>query len=271
MIIQRRKKPVGVIQPKNQKSLALCEGNMAFKFNYCDGGQSQEQIGFYGVCSDRMIRYNIEDAKHVWCSQPDCDCMRYYNHSISRRELDNGCYEDMYVCYESQLLRDWRAMAGYYQNGPRTGEPMVIKKAKPGGLCILTSRMPEAMEAERFIFGIFLADKLITEADGNSEYVVAVESLSEYKLKFSEKQAHQLLFWKYHANKNNPINPRWGTGLHRYISDAEAVQILRDAVEVKRGTHDEKLAHNFLEHFCSIHNIDSDSVWEPNGALTIAK
>ena len=154
---------------------------------------------------------------------------------------------------------------------PRTGEPMVIKKAKLGGLCVLTSRMPETVEAERFIFGIFLADKLITEVDNDSEYIVAVESLSEYKLKFSENQARHLLFWKYHSNENDSVNPRWGSGLHRYISDAEAVQILRDAVEVKRGTHDEKLAQNFLEYFCSIQNIDSNDVWEPNGALTIAK
>ena len=271
MILQRQKKPISVIQPKNQKALALCEGNVAFKFNYCDGGQSQEQIGFNGACSDRMIRYNIEDAKHVWCSQHDCDCMQYYHHSISRSELDNRCRGDMYICYESQLLRDWRAMAGYYHNGQRAGEPMRIKKAKLGGLCVLTSRTQEDTEAKRFVFGVFLADKFITEADGDSEYVVAVESLSEYRLKFSENQARQLLFWKYHSNENDSVNPRWGSGLHRYISDAEAVQILRDAVEVKRGTHDEKLAQNFLEYFCSIQNIDSNDVWEPNGALTIAK
>lgn len=39
--------------------------NIAFKCNFCDGGHSDEQVGFNGVCSDDVIRNNIELEKRT--------------------------------------------------------------------------------------------------------------------------------------------------------------------------------------------------------------
>ena len=258
MTVQKRRRNPAPL--RDRKSLVRREGNIAFKCHYCDGGRSGKQAGFYGVCSDEIIRWNIETAlkadkkdTNVWCAQPHCDCMRYYRGGISRRELDSLFESGGYTCYESQLLRDWRAMAG----ASRKGKPNPIRHAKFGGLCVLTTRMPGDTEAGRFIFGLFLADGIF---EGDSEECGCVESWSRCRLKFPLEQARRLAFWNYYANSKYPENPRWNSGLFHYLSDAESVQILRDAVRVKNGTPDESPAREFLAHYCSLHSIDPAAV-----------
>lgn len=37
--------------------------NIVFKCNYCDGGKSDNLMGFHGVCSDSIIQYHIKEKK----------------------------------------------------------------------------------------------------------------------------------------------------------------------------------------------------------------
>ena len=53
------------------------ESNIAFKCNFCNGGKTKESIGFNGACSDDLIRYNINIAKHTWCKDIESPCFRY--------------------------------------------------------------------------------------------------------------------------------------------------------------------------------------------------
>lgn len=89
--------------------------NVAFKCNYCDGGKTSTCISFNGVCSDAVLRYNIEKARHVWCADTESPCRCYLDGKISRTELEDmmrgGGGLDS-VCYESHMLRDWMASAG---------------------------------------------------------------------------------------------------------------------------------------------------------------
>ena len=78
--------------------------NVAFKCNYCDGGKGQNHIGFQGVCSDSVLRYNIEKAHHVWCSSEESPCRWYLDGEITRDELESmmhGGHGLDSVCYES--------------------------------------------------------------------------------------------------------------------------------------------------------------------------
>ena len=79
----------------------------------------------------------------------------------------------------------------------------------------------------------------------------------------------KMLFWNYFRNANDAARPAWSSGLFRYLSDNEAVQILRDAAGVKSGTKDAAPAGEFLEHYCDIHAIDPETVPEPSGALKL--
>lgn len=49
---------------------------------------------------------------------------------------------------------------------------------------------------------------------------------SKYKLELTPPEAKQIKYWNYYINKKAPDNISWGQGLHRYIDDIQAVQIL---------------------------------------------
>lgn len=252
----------GSARPKKEK--VYTRKNIALKCNYNDGGKNEDRIGFCGVCSDPIIENNIMVEKRSWCTQPDCPCMQYYNRQMGRRELEAQCEDGGWVCYESQMLRDWKAMAGMYTSGEKKGEPMKLRNVQKNSLAVLTTRLPGGSEADRFIFAVFLVDDF-DEGDGAEEGYVSTKS--KFKLTFSENECRRMLFWNYHANTSDPATPAWASGLFRYISDEEAVQILRDAVKVKEGTKDHILAEEFLAHFCTINRIMAGEIGEADGAL----
>ncbi|VDN47260.1 conserved protein of unknown function [Petrocella atlantisensis] len=247
-------------KPKGYKKLA--RANIAFKCNFCDGGKSDKQVGFDGVCSDSIIHNNIEVEHRTWCSSENSACLDYYKGEISREELDAKCNDGGFVCYESQMLREWKALAGIVQNGDRKGEPMKLHQVQNNSLCVLTTRNPETTERERFIFAVFLVDDTY-EGDNMDEGYVS--TTSKYKLKLSPVEAEKMLFWNYHFNGSKPEMPVWSSGLHRYFQDNVAVQILNDIVELKKGTSDYELAKDFLNHLCKINSITE--IDKPNGAL----
>lgn len=238
--------------------------NIAFKCNFCDGGQSDEQIGFNGVCSDDLIHNNIIIEKRTWCNSEDCPCLHYHNGDMTRVELDSMCKDDGFVCYESQMLREWKAMAGIVQHGENKGKPMKLNQVQTNSLCVLTTRDPRSKEEDRYIFAVFLVDDTY-EGDGRDEGYVS--TTSEYKIKLTPTEARSLLFWNYHANDNQPEVAVWSSGLHRYFEDEQAVQILRDIAIIKKGTDEEVLSERFLQHFCRINGVDFSTVKGLSGAL----
>lgn len=249
---------------KKKKVKVYSRENIAFKCNFCDGGKSDKQIGYNGVCSDSIIQDNIEVKKRSWCSSDDCACLDYLKGDIDRSELDSLCSDGGFVCYESQMLRDWRALAGIVQIGERKGQPMKLHKVQKNSLCILTTRDPVSTESERYIFGVFLVDETY---QGDSQDEGYVTTKSKYRIKLSPDEARKMLFWNYHANDNRPEVTMWSSGLHRYFEDEQAVQILKDVASLKQGTDEEKLANEFVSHFAKINGVDINSISEKNGAL----
>lgn len=238
--------------------------NIAFKCNYCDGGCSEKHIGYRAACSDSMIVHNIREENKVWCSSEESPCRQYFDGNIGREELDSWCENDGFVCYESQMLREWKAMAGVVQTGANKGQPMKLHQVQSNSLCVLTTRKPQMKEADRFIFGVFLVDETYEGDNREGGYVT---TRSKYKIELTPYEAMEMKFWNYHANGNQPEKAVWSSGLHRYFEDDVAVQILKDIVKVKQGTRDEKLAQEFLEYFCRVNGVELEAVAEPNGAL----
>ena len=240
--------------------------NIVFKCNFCDGGRTKENVGYISVCSDEVIYNNICIENKTWCSSEDSPCFQYFNNEITREELDSYCEDDGFVCYESQMLRDWKAYAGVVQTGERKGEPMKLQKVQHNSLCVLTTRNPQMIEDDRYIFAVFLVDETYV-GDKQEEGYVATRS--KYKIKLSPKQAEKMLFWKYYKNSKQPEKPKWGSGLHRYFDDEIAVQILRDIANIKKNTEDEALAREFLNYFCKTNEIEINKIKNPSGALTL--
>lgn len=173
--------------------------------------------------------------------------------------MDDGGF----VCYESQMLREWKAMAGVVQKGERKGAAMHLAQVQANSLCILTTREPHA-EEDRLIFAVFLVDRAY---DGDSIGKGFVSTQSHFKLALSPKEARKMPFWKYHANKSKVEKAFWGSGLHRYIANAEAAQILSDIAALKKGTEEEALAQEFLAVFCKIANTSVEEAGRPEGVL----
>ena len=256
--------PREVTPISRKKKTRAARPNIAFKCNYCDGGKSSSSIGFNGICSERIIRYNIDVEQRTWCCSEDCACFNYLCGDLSRDELETELEDGGFVCYESQMLRDWKAMAGVVQRGERKGQPMRLMNVQPSSLCVLTTREPDSTEAERIIFAVFLVDDTY---DGDDHEEGFVSTQSKFKLSLSQKEAEKMLFWRYHANENKPEKEAWSSGLHRYLTDIQAVQILRDIAELKKNTKDAELAAEFLETFSKIVGVDVGDAGEPNGVL----
>lgn len=234
--------------------------NIAFKCNYCDGGESSRQMGYDGVCSDKIISYNIKKQQHTWCSDEDSACQHYHNGDISRKELDHSkdSGDDLYtVCYESQMLRSWKAFAGMIQNGENKGKPLKLKNVHYNSLALLTTRLPSEKEGERIIFGVFMVDDIFEGDDSHEGYVSAK---SDYKIKITPKEAQTMKFWNYYFNPKNPESIRMGSGLFRYLNDEQAIQILRDLVKLKEKTPEAESAKCLLDHFCQINQIDINKI-----------
>ena len=255
-----------VINSRKTIKKKIARTNIAFKCNYCDGGKSKNSIGFNGLCSDEIIKYNIIKAKHIWCSS-DSPCKKYINGDISSYKnlvqfINNE--NDGFACYESIMLRDWKASAGITQTGINKGRPMKLMGVQNNSLAILTSRYPNDVEQNRFIFAVFLVDETY-EGDAREEGYVT--TTSKYKIQMIPSELHKLKFWNYYKNINAPDVIKFGSGLHRYIPDDQAVQILRDISFIKRGTEKEALSIEFTEYFCQVNNIDLNNVPQKSGAL----
>lgn len=242
------------------------ENNIAFKCNYCDGGRSENQVGFNGLCSENIIRDNIITQKRTWCSAGQCPCSRYLQKHITYQELIDIFNSNELVCYESRMLRDWKALAGINQSGKNKGKRRKLNQLEVNSLCVLTTRNPKAKENQRYIFAVFLIDNIFP---GDARREGYVSASSHYKIKLSPLEAERMPFWKYYANSNNSTDPAWNTGLYRYLNNEQSAQILKDIAQIKIGTDDEKLASDFYIHYCAIKHIDKLQLRNPQGALKI--
>ncbi|KNZ41630.1 hypothetical protein AKG39_11220 [Acetobacterium bakii] len=165
--------------------------------------------------------------------------------------------ENAFVCYESQMLNNWKAAAGVIQTGKNRGKPLKLKGVERNSLAILTTRLPSSKEKDRIIFGAFLVDETF-EGDDSKEGFVSAKS--EYKIKLSLTEAQEFKYWNYYFNPNKPETIRMGSGLFRYLSDVQATQVLRDLVKLKENTPEEASSKLFLEHFCRINGIHLDDI-----------
>lgn len=255
----------GTTRPAPVKRKMYASKNIAFKCTYNDGGVEENGIGFTNVCSDALIRKHAK-KEGIWCSNEGCPCKDYYDGKISRRQLEAIQKDGGWACYESVMLIDWIAEAGTHRPSKYSeGIPLSIKNAYKNSLAVLTTRVPGTKEKDRFIFAVFIIDDFF---EGDEDKTGNVQAHPRYRMQFTLEEGKKLPFWKYHANKNQPPKPLWGTGLFRYIAEDEGVQILRDAVEIKKGSKDEQLAKDFLRFYCDENRLDSDRIGDAEGALT---
>jgi len=172
--------------------------NLAFKCNWMDSDYEK-------TCSEIGRRFNIYEAKHVWCTQPGNECRRLEEGKIQKVGDD--------PCYESAIFHRWEFGAGIYQTGKRAGKGIKINNKMVGKLALLTTRGPNESEENRIIFGFLRIKDFSSDPTSEATYVMGDKQNS---LKVPKDS--RLYFWDFYRNANTP-EKIWSTGLFRYVSD----------------------------------------------------
>lgn len=239
------------------------DSNVAFKCTFCNGGSSDKNIGFIGPCTPELREFNVEHR--TWCGSNSCRCRKLMRNEIDQitfdRMLESDKKED-FLCYESKMFVDWVCYAGMKE---KTGEPMALNKAQVGSLAVLTTRPVvngiEVSQEETQIIGVFL----IAKHDDKSSIGGSVSAHDKYRISLTPDESKRMLLWKYHSNENKKEKPFWGSGLHRYLSDMECCQILKDIVDVVIDKDKKRLAQELLDKFTEETGITIIS--NPSGAI----
>ena len=142
---------------------------------------------------------------------------------------------------------------------------MRLMQVQRNSLAVLTTRDPNYNTDEsRYVFAVFLVDE---SYEGDHREAGYVTTRSDWKISLTPQEARKIRFWNYYVNRNAPKKVVFGSGLHRYLSDNQAAQILRDIAEVRTDPQDKDFARRFFEYFCNINGLDSEQVPPPAGAL----
>ena len=234
------------------------DGNIAIKCNYCDGGRDIDHVGFLGVCSEKTIKYNIEDEHRAWCSNDKCPCLKYNKGKISRQELLNTmALHNDFVCYESTMLSDWMTQAGLDNDGKPRSFGYDIHE---GAVCMLTTRLPDMSEKDRFIFAIFIIGDVFHGTNLKAGYVKAD---LYYRIELKPEEAKKIKYWNYHRNENNPDKEAWGTGLYRLLSNYSIFSLLLDLIAIRQGEKKQEVLA-FLKEFCRRNSLSEPDIDDTN-------
>jgi hypothetical protein len=192
------------------------DGNVALKVTWVYGKEGP----FTSPCTPPGRESNIR-AGRVWCSQPECLCNKLYRSANTREVVFNE-----HPCMDSEIFLKWTFGAGTYHHGPKRGEPIPIKHARPGRLAFFTSRRGDMKEGERIVLASFEIDDIGFDSKKSLNYLSAKPG-SQIKVALSDFNRAPRL-WDFYRVAGSPS---WGTGLFRYLTDPQA-KGLRDALEV---------------------------------------
>ena len=215
--------------------------NLAIKFNYCDGGQFDDNMGYCGICSPSQMDYNVNKQRNnKICNSPECVCKKFLFGEIQEEDFKKIVDSNMFICNEKDLLKNWRIkidsskLAGILQDS----------------LVILTTKFKSTDEKDRFVFAVFMTAG--TLKDGESEFIVADE---KYRIELKKSEAVKIKFWNHHTQTGKTKN-NWGTTSFKPLTPEDSASILKEILDIKIGTDEENIARDLYEHFSEINDLD---------------
>jgi hypothetical protein len=149
-------------------------------------------------------------------------------------------------------------------SGVKAGQQMEPEEITPETLAVLTTRTKGVKEEGRVIFALFMVKE---QPDGTPAVEGYIQANEDYKIALTFEEAKQIRFWEFYYNEKKPDSIRMGSGLHRYLSDMQCAQVLREIVEMKEDEAEKEYAENFLNYFCSVRKIDVNAILKPEGGL----
>ena len=215
--------------------------NLAIKFNYCDGGQFDDNMGYCGICSPSQMDYNVNKQRNnKICNSPECVCKKFLFGEIQEEDFKKIVDSNTFICNERDLLKNWRIkidsskLAGILQDS----------------LVIMTTKFKSTDEKDRFVFAVFMTAGTLKE--GESEFIVADE---KYRIELKKSEAVKIKFWNHHTQTGKTKN-NWGTTSFKLLTPEDSASILKEILETKIGTDEENTARDLYEHFAEINDLD---------------
>ena len=219
---------------RNYSERYLAQGkSIAFKCAYCDGGATNNCLGFKGLCSEKRRAINCSGTVPA----PFCP--------VSRCNGDNkitvGGDLEM-VCYESRMLIDWKCYAGMDYE---TAIPRSISCARNNYVAFLVTKLPDF--DEWVVFGAFLITKSF---EGNEKYEGFVEGEREdCRVELSPEEAKKVLYWDFYKNKDG--SRQW-TGLFRYFDNNLTLKLLNHMLSVVNDSNKKAKITNIIREFSKV-------------------
>ncbi len=233
----------------------------ALKCIYCNGGATKAVYGYSGVCTDNIIKYNINKEKHAVCSREEGPCKQYYDEKINREQLDSVIPEGGFVCSESQTFIDWKV----YVDTALTKEQLTALNAmKKNSLAVLTCKLPNTKEEERIIFAVFIVAENSLQNEGQT---ICLSAEKEYFMAVVPSDTRKIKFWDYCKSSTASGKAQWRSSAIKSLDEIVCAQILRDIAEIKLETPEAERAENLYKHFCGLSNINPDELPLPSGVL----
>lgn len=165
---------------------------------------------------------------------------------------------------EDKIFTEGRIFTGKVKSGKNKGQPRQLARMNWKSGCLLTRREPNMPEKDRYILGVFMAEKGFNGHTCKDGYILAHP---EYRLRLSEQESDKMLFWNYYMNENSPTRMTWNSGRQRYFDNIWMAQILQDIVSLKKKPGEREGAQRFFEHFCKVNHINGGKLPKVNGAL----
>lgn len=162
------------------------------------------------------------------------------------------------------VFSNWQVSTGTIQSGKNKGQPNRAARLRPNSVALLTTRRDDEKETDRQIKGLFMVSDIYT---GHLDEDGIVPAHPTYRLKLTDEESEQMLFWNYYINKNFPHRTAWNSGRFRYYDNIWTAQILKDLIALKSDEEEVNKLKKFLEYFCQLNALDIDNIPEPHGAL----
>lgn len=165
---------------------------------------------------------------------------------------------------QEKVFSEWRVFTSVRKSGQHKGKPNRLVRLHPNSACLITARKQDVAEEERRILGVFMVRENFLGKLCEDGFIPAH---SRFRLRLSPEESEQLRFWTYYKNKRYPTNTTWNSGRHRYFDNVWMAQILRDILKMKKGSEEEEMLEDFIEHFHHLNQLEDEELPEPEGAL----
>ena len=162
------------------------------------------------------------------------------------------------------IFEEWNVFTGVIKSGLKKGQPKRLARIGKNSACLLTAKDPDVPEKDRCILGVFMVNESFNAKQCTDGYIPAH---SKYRLRLSEQESKNMLFWNYYVNKRYPHKMTWNAGRHRYFDNTWMAQILRDIITFKKALQEREHVQRLFEYFCQVNRIKKDELSKPNGAL----